>query len=211
MLVDRYQDHRSINKHAEVGGIMYNALQGNELRHIPVIWAIMAHTNLRTTQCVGGRSVEVYKDCLESSEPIMTVWLTRMIDRLDTNGPMFIVRHFLARSVSRTDLTKGQNYTQSFAEHMQITNDAPYISGTMQSHLHAFLASQEDPIGVYSQYDIPSMVEVRRRYSGWSLYALQLLQEDDTTKLVPSERVDVTLNRFLEFCDRYGEPRRDPS
>ncbi|HAB51450.1 MAG TPA: hypothetical protein DCE80_04615 [Ignavibacteriales bacterium] len=177
-LVERYSESKRVVRHAEASGLLFHKiskkidLDPNEA--LLVYYAIAAHTHyLKPSEivCSDGvmRVVVPYQDTDKESKPIMAVFLTRWIDRLDINGPCFIGRHFLTTVDDHEDFAAGNFYNVNFQGCMrpllrieeEIKKDP---SGrTTREHL-ATLARSQNNDSPYGRFDYGGMVVIRDAY-----------------------------------------------
>jgi hypothetical protein len=177
-IVPRYQDSKRVVRHAEAGALLLldlfekDACGLNEAEQILVAYAVAAHTHYlkpATVVCADGetRVIEPYKDLDDNGKPIFGVWIARWVDRLDTNGPAFVGRHFLTLVDTHEDFAGAAGFqTIEFAPHMRpLLRDKPDGPQTMAEHLRMFADSQatKPPYGLH---DFGVMAETRDQYKG---------------------------------------------
>lgn len=214
VVIDRYQDVNSINKHAEIWWLIVGRFL-KEATDIPeeiinaIVWWIMAHTNIKKDFKMSVDWEEYiippYKDTHDSWEPIYFVDVVKQTDRLDVNWLIFICRHFLTRYRTIADFSWWDYRMQSFNQHMQFNGEV----GTMLEHLKMYLRSQEEDNGIHNKNDLPSMIKQRKKYSkelGNFIKDIETTEEED---LINPEDIHNTLKEFLDFLDIYIEPRLD--
>lgn len=131
LFLDRYADKDRAFRHAEAGALIVRAaaLESGVLTEDQadlVAYMIAAHTHyLKSSQvlCQDGvtRTVDPYVCETDTGVPLLEVWLSRWVDRLDCIGPCFVGRHYLTLARDHDDYSSHQGgfYKVSFADHMR--------------------------------------------------------------------------------------------
>ncbi|MFH0814843.1 MAG: hypothetical protein V1902_02035 [Candidatus Falkowbacteria bacterium] len=171
-VVERYAESKRAVRHAEAGALLLSDLFAvdscglNSGEQLLVAYAIAAHTHYlkpQTVVCGDGVSREVapYKDLDDEGRPILGVWGTRWTDRLDTNGPAFLGRHYMTLVEEHEDFQDEGHFLLQYQEHMRpILRDKPEGARTMLEHMQMFVNSQTNA-SIYGKWDFGQMVALR--------------------------------------------------
>lgn len=173
-ITDRHSESNRVLRHAEVGALLVGKiLNAKKLatrdERIAISYAIAAHTNYRVTEnivCEDGitRKIEPYDD-RDIRGPLLSVHLTRGVDRLDINGPCLIGREFLSLTEEHEKYTLGKFYKTVFANSIRPllrTKDKILTDpkgATLIEHAHRVSnLADEDMLSVYTMYDFGAML-----------------------------------------------------
>lgn len=215
LFLDRYADKNRAVRHAEAAALLVHAAALESRVLTPeeadlVAYAVAAHTHYlkpSDVKCADGetRSVMPYRDTAEDGRPLLEVWMTRWVDRLDCSGPLFPGRHYLTLHKDHEDFGHNGFYKVSFAEHMQPllrTSEEIKASGkpqTMLEHMRMFAGSQTND-SPYGKHDHGLMTKLRDSYRESLEHIIyQVAHPSD----VLEGRVEAAWTHFLE---RWVEP-----
>jgi hypothetical protein len=221
-IIDRWQEGTRVVRHAEAAAIIAlevaRDLRWHDDLAMLVAYSIAAHTHYLKEQivdCADGvtRTIHPYIDVDADGKPLMFVWLTRWIDRLDINGPCFIGRHFLTLGTTHTDFsgTHG-HYLVEFEPHMRPilrTNEEIEQQGgqlTMLEHIKRFASSQNNN-SPYGKFDDEAMTRLRDPETASVLRVIDQVQEPLTEYEV--EAVLQSWERFLYTMIEPSEKGRE--
>lgn len=220
-MIDRYQESKHVIRHAEVGALMLlEAMAGPAMgEHLSRAEKIaVAHSVLAHTQYL--RSMEVkcedrvtrlalpYRDLDEDGNPILAMWFSRWIDRLDYNGPAFVARHLLTLAKEHMDSDGKGYYDVTFAQHMRpLLRSAEEIEAaggakTMLEHLNMFHQSQTNN-SPYGTHDYGKMVELRDFTRERMAPIITAVTDPDA---LSNEGQNVIINAWAIFLTRNIEP-----
>jgi hypothetical protein len=213
-LVPRYEESTRLVRHAEAGALcMFDLLQAdncglNQSEILLLCYAIAAHTHYLSPQkikLVGGEEKEIlpYVDLDESGAPIIGVWGARWVDRLDTNGPAFVGRHYLTLVETHVDFTGKEHYVVEYVNHMRpLLRDKPEKPQTMAEHLRMFANSQTND-SPYGKWDFGRMIEIRDNYRE---KLLKIVAATQSEARFPPEEIVLTQRCWTQFLWRNVEP-----
>ncbi len=204
--VKRYQETERLIRHGEAGALLVGDFLNSLKVEKPLVnlikYDIAAHTHYLKPYEIKGEIVRPYRDTKEGN-PYLAIWLPRWIDRLDTNGPGFVARHFLTLLETHKDYGKDGFYEVEFNKHMN-----PAIEkGTMLNHLKMFADSQ-DGKSPYSRFDHLSkrMVELR---DAQTARLRKIIEAVSAPVLSPtSVSIEDILNKWQQFLVKI-EPVRN--
>lgn len=217
-ILERYDEKNRSVRHAEVGGLLYKHISKNininDNEALLVFYAISAHTHFLKEMPVTcsddvEREIKPYVDTDDNNEPIMAIWLTRWIDRLDASGPCFVGRHFLTQYEKHHDYSAEHGFFPiEFKAHMRpILRDSNEIGNdqggqTMLEHLNMFAGSQNNnsPFGLHDQ---GKMIELRD-YNRDSL--LRIIDAYKNEKDLSNLDEKVLLLKWFTFLKEKIEP-----
>jgi len=170
-VIPRYEEHRRVVRHAEAGALLLLDLFNkkklclNEAEQLLICYAIAAHTHYLQEKEVNGRIIKPYKDTI-NGRPFYPVWIPRWIDRLDCNGPYFVIRHYLTLHDHHRDFCSEQQkfYEVDYFETMQPRlREKRTGKKTMLEHLKMFMDSQNNR-SPYGKWDRGVYIELRENY-----------------------------------------------
>lgn len=209
LFLDRYMDKNRAVRHAEAAALLVHAaaLESGALTSDEadlVAYAIAAHTQYlkpSEVKCADGetRTVTPYRDTAEDGRPLLEIWMSRWVDRLDCSGPFELGRHYLTLHKDHEDLGHDGFYTVSFAEQMQPLLRTPEeikASGkpqTMLEHMRMFASSQSND-SPYGKHDRGLMVKLRNTYRE-SLE--HIIYQAANPSYVISDKVETAWTQFL--------------
>lgn len=204
--VKRYEETERLIRHGEAGALLLGEFLSSLRVEKPLVdlikYGVAAHTHYLKPYKIKGKLIHPYRDVKENN-PYLAVWLPRWIDRLDTNGPGFVARHFLTLLETHKDYGKDGFYEVEFNKHMNPTLE----KGTMLAHLKMFADSQ-DGKSPYSKFDHLSkkMVELRDSQTR----RLKKIIEAVSAPVLSSSSVSIEniLDKWQKFLVRV-EPVRD--
>ncbi len=219
-LVERYQEHNRVVRHAEAGALTFLSLSDNlELNNAEktsIAHSIAAHTHYRRDEevsCSDGvaRTIQPYQELDESGKPILSVWIPRWIDRLDCNGPAFPARHYLTLAEEHKDFDGEAHFDVKFEAHMrplarpmdkQVDAEGRRDQ-TMSEHMIMFGNSQskESP---YGKHDYGTMIRMRDSAKA-KLFRITDAVTEMTGDYSSSQERNIR-DRFTDFLGRNIEP-----
>lgn len=177
-MVYRYDDDKRLVRHAEVGALMLGFLFEldsfgfNKAEQLLVRYGVAAHTHYLTAkevkdaQGAGVGKIEPYDDMVDG-KPFYPAWLPRWVDRLDTNGPAYVGRHYLTLIQAHKDFDGKDFFDVDYASAMRPLLRTKEERGkdpqTMAEHLLMYAESQTNG-SPYGKHDFGAMVELRDAY-----------------------------------------------
>lgn len=210
-VVKRYDEsHRAI-RHAEAAalllGLVWQEFDSglNEYEQMLIEYACAAHTHYRkeqSVQCADGqtRIITPYQELDENGRPIYLVWTARWTDRLDTNGPAFVGRHFLTLVDAHKDFDGKDFVAVNFEEHLNTDPEA--AAHTMWKHMKMFAGSQNNE-SPYGCHDLPRMQEIRDKYKKQLFAVIDAVQKPH--ELTAADENDF-LSMWVSFLSKNCEP-----
>ncbi|MBI5254400.1 hypothetical protein HY932_01305 [Candidatus Falkowbacteria bacterium] len=207
-VVDRRVESKKAVRHAEAGALLLLDLFAadscgmNSDEQLLVAYTVAAHTHCLKTQtvvCGDGESREVvpYKDLDDDGKPILGVWGTRWTDRLDTNGPAYLGRHYMTLVEDHEDFQEEGYFVLKYKEHMRpILRDKPEGARTMLEHMQMFANSQatKPPYGLH---DFGTMVELRDAYRVMLENVIAAVLSDELFVVRNEDKIWLAWERFL--------------
>jgi hypothetical protein len=193
-VVERYTESSRAVRHADAAALLLEYLWEtdpvglNPSEQTLIKYACAAHTHYlkpSEVKCSDGetRLIEPYCD-MDGDQPIYAMWLPRWIDRLDTNGPAFVGRHYLTLVKPHKDYAPDGFYQINFTDHLKpLVREKPEGSRTMAEHLLMFANSQNNG-SPYGRHDLPAMQAIRDQYKA------RLFRIVDAVKTFPALSVD---------------------
>lgn len=178
-LVYRYDEPNRKVRHAEVGALVLEFLFEldsfglNKAEQMLIRYAVAAHTHYLKTMELRDKDgqltavIEPYEDMFDG-KPFYSVWLPRWVDRLDTNGPAYVGRHYLTLIQEHKDFDGKSYYDVDFESAMRPLLRTKEERGkdpqTMVEHLRMYADSQNNG-SPYGAHDFGVMVELRDAYT----------------------------------------------
>ncbi|MFA6536824.1 MAG: hypothetical protein WCT18_00305 [Patescibacteria group bacterium] len=215
-IIDRYADSSRVVRHAEAGGLLIRwILQKsgfvNKAELHLIVYCIFAHTHylkrieIKNEQGEVVNVINPYVDIYPDGKPFYPVWTTRWVDRLDTNGPAFVGRHYLTLVHPHKDFDGKNFFDVDYAKHMRplLRNERP-DGNTMAEHLRMFANSQNNE-SPYGEHDFGKMVELRDAYKERLLRIIEKTKKTAKFSYIDEIRILHEWNVFLvdnvEFSD----------
>lgn len=216
-LIYRYDEDGRVVRHAEVGALLLGFLFEldsfglNQAEQRLIQYSVAAHTHYLAAKEVkdaqGGviGKIEPYVDMVEG-KPFYPVWLPRWVDRLDTNGPAYLGRHYLTLVNPHKEFDGKSAYDVDFAKAMRPLLRTKEERGkdpmTMAEHVRMYAESQNNE-SPYGKHDFGAMVELRDAYKERLLRVISSLR---STRPFALERVTEVLERWTGHLCVNNEP-----
>jgi len=216
-LVPRYDDAHRLVRHAEASALLLEHVLADsayiERAELTLLmYAVAAHTHyLRPTDVKdkNGEPVGViqpYPD-MAGDKPFYPVWLARWADRLDTNGPCHVGRHYFTLVKEHHDFDGKNFYTLDFEGQMRplirTDEERGKDARTMAEHLLMYAGSQNNA-SPYGKHDFGEMVRLRDSYRR----RLELIVRE---MIQPKEYSDIERRKILESWNRFLTGNIEPS
>ena len=190
-LVSRYDEKNRIVRHAEVSALVLGYVfesfdEGylSEEEGILIQYAVAAHTHyLRKMEVKDDAGevigeIEPYMDTF-NGDPLYYIQIPRWIDRLDTNGPAHLGRHYFTLVKSHEEFDGNEHYQVDFAQAMRpllrTKEERGTDSMTMAEHLRMYAESQSND-SPYGANDFGTMVTLRDEYKAQALKIVEATQ-----------------------------------
>jgi len=177
-LVYRFDEAHRLVRHAEVAALLLEFLFEldsfalNKAEQLLIRYGMAAHTHyLRTTQVKDKHgnvigAIEPYFEMV-GDKPFYPVWMPRWVDRLDTNGPAYVGRHYVTLAKEHQDFDGKNYYDVDFVSAMRpllrTKEERGNDSMTMAEHLRMYAETQNND-SPYGKHDFGAMIELRDAY-----------------------------------------------